>query len=406
MRLEKLRMENFRGFTELEMDFSRAGNLAVLVGANGAGKSSVLECASIFLGRFLECANNQPVLTGMSDLNAKDVRRGAEQARAVAHFGGAVPFTDEVSRNVEPSPGSGTSLFDYVKSLREGPTTNVPAPLHYRAYRGVGASFEEFLGWFRVEEDAENRERLRKDPTYRSRSLSAMRRAMEDIMGALPRSSRFTNLRVEQLALETSTAFKVTEIVDYVLDKNDTTLSITQLSDGERSTLYLVADLALRLATASPGLEDPLQGQGIVLIDEIESHLHPAWQRAILPGLTRAFPNVQFIVSTHSPQVLSEVQRESVFILDDFKLIQAQPHTYGRDSNAILQELMGVPERPEEAGERLRRIAWMIDENDLAGARAELATLAEWLGEQDSEIVRLDTLIDIMAPSNGHEAHP
>jgi hypothetical protein len=405
MRLDRLRLENFRGFAELDVDFSRAGNLAVMVGANGAGKSSVLECIGIFLGRFVERAANLPELTGMTNLTAKDVRRGAEHARAIAYFGGTVPFTDEVCRNTEPSPGLGTSLFDYVTKLRESPTTNVPAPLHYRAYRGAGDLFEDFLRWFRVEEDAENRERLRRDPAYRSRSLSAMRRAMEGVMRGLPRAARFENLRAEQIALETSGAFKVTEEVDYMIDKDDTTLSITQLSNGERSTLYLVADLALHLAMASPGLEDPLQGRGIALIDEIESHLHPAWQRAILPGLTRAFPNVQFIVTTHSPQVLSEVQRESVLILDDFKLIEAKPHTYGRDSNAILQELMGVPERPEEAGERIRRIAWLIDENDLAGARRELTGLALWLGEQDAEIVRLDTLIGILSPSNGHEAH-
>ena len=226
-------------------------------------------------------------------------------------------------------------------------------------------------------------------------------------MTSLPGAGTIANLRVEREFIGTDADFdKISYRVSYLIDKGDSTFDIEQLSAGERATLLLVADLTMRLVTANPGLADPLQGSGIVLIDEIESHLHPAWQRAILPGLQRTFPGVQFIVSTHSPQVLGKVPRESVFILDNFKLIEAKPHTYGRDSNALLEDVMGVGERPEEAAERIRQIAWLIDKEDLDGARRELAKLAEWLGERDSEIVRLSTLIDIMAPSNGHEAHP
>ena len=101
-----------------------------------------------------------------------------------------------------------------------------------------------------------------------------------------------------------------------------------------------MTDLARRLAIANPWLgENALEGEGIILIDEIDLHLHPQWQRRVLPALTQTFPNCQFIVTTHSPQVLSEVPGESVFILENGKLLDYSPHTRGRDSNSILSEI-------------------------------------------------------------------
>ena len=85
-------------------------------------------------------------------------------------------------------------------------------------------------------------------------------------------------------------------------------LSLNQLSGGYRIVLALAADLARRMAQGNPHMDDPLQSKAIVLIDEIELHLHPAWQQRILSDLMRTFPNAQFIVSTHSPQVLTTVE--------------------------------------------------------------------------------------------------
>ncbi|WP_239423987.1 AAA family ATPase [Snodgrassella communis] len=93
---------------------------------------------------------------------------------------------------------------------------------------------------------------------------------------------------------------------------DDKKLNINQLSDGQRIFLGIVADLTYRLIILNPKLESPLNGQGIVLIDEIEAHLHPQWQQEILVNLTKTFPNIQFIVTTHSPQVLSTVYKQQI----------------------------------------------------------------------------------------------
>ncbi len=129
-------------------------------------------------------------------------------------------------------------------------------------------------------------------------------------------------------------------------------LVIDQLSDGEKCLLAMTGDLARRLALANPAMKDPLHARGIVLIDEIDLHLHPTWQRQVIPALTSTFPHCQFVASTHSPQVIGSVPKESVKLLEDGQLVEKLPHTLGRDANAILSEIMDVPPHPLEPQRR------------------------------------------------------
>ena len=101
---------------------------------------------------------------------------------------------------------------------------------------------------------------------------------------------------------------RIRKVRDYIFDPFENALIITkdgldidvnQLSAGEKSVILLIADLAMRLTIANPSLENPLEGEGIVLIDEIDLHLHPQWQRNILPALLATFSKCQFIVTTH-----------------------------------------------------------------------------------------------------------
>ena len=155
--------------------------------------------------------------------------------------------------------------------------------------------------------------------------------------------------------------------------------------------LLLVADLAMRLVVANPAAVDPLAGKGIVLIDELELHLHPGWQRIVLPGLEKTFPECQIIATTHSPQVLSTVPAASVILLSDFRRIET-PQTYGRDTNSILRDAMHTAPRPEETAAKLDAVAKLIDAEKYEDAKAGLDALSAMLGEEDAEIVRLRTL--------------
>lgn len=180
------------------------------------------------------------------------------------------------------------------------------------------ANFKVFFEWFREREDLEN-ERL-------------VRRAL-----ALIRLVGLENLTDDEKIKEIEFNFdKQIEVVRVALkklfpgfsnfkirrdplrmevEKNGKTVTINQLSDGEKCLIALVGDLARRMAIANSTIENPLEGHGIVLIDEIDLHLHPKWQRTVVSKLTEVFPNCQFLISTHSPQVINQVQPENLFIL-------------------------------------------------------------------------------------------
>ena len=124
------------------------------------------------------------------------------------------------------------------------------------------------------------------------------------------------------------------------LRKGDKQLKLNQLSDGEKCYIALVCDLTRRLTLANPSLSDPLQGEGIVLIDEIDLHLHPQWQLSVITKLTSTFPNCQFIFTTHSPIVASDTKGK-VFGLEDGNIIPLR--TFGRNADTILAEIFRVP---------------------------------------------------------------
>ena len=137
-------------------------------------------------------------------------------------------------------------------------------------------------------------------------------------------------------------------------------------------------------------------GQGVVLIDEIELHLHPKWQRNIVKQLESTFPGCQFLLTTHSPIVLSQVPKDSVRILEDFEVIKNSSPVEGREANSILDEIMGVPVYPEETQRILDKVDKLVHSREYAQAKDTLNKLAEKLGEHDTAIVEHLTTIDFL----------
>lgn len=185
---------------------------------------------------------------------------------------------------------------------------------------------------------------------------------------------------------------------DALIDRLPTTLLVSQLSDGERGTLAMVLDLTRRLAQANPHLSDPAaEAEAVVLIDEIDLHLHPRWQREVIHNLTAAFPKCQFIATTHSPQVISEVPHDRVQIMTP-EGVYSPDHSYGIDSSRVLEEIMDVTSRPRAIEEKLKEIANLSRPETVDQAREALGELAEKLelGENDPEVTRLRTLLDFM----------
>jgi len=447
MHIDELIIQNFRCIKKINFKFS-PDNIAVIIGINGAGKSSVLDSIAILLIELetqiikielVELFESDAVKQKINKiLTLDDINYESKQANV-----SLIVSTDSheviswnatrsiVSQGIEGNYYQINRYIEYLRQkLESNPEFNLPLLVYYRtrrmsldtqsinsedldstisqckinqlnAYRGAFNpeinTFQDFLIWFRVEEDYENEIRLRQNNNYRNPNLEVIRNAIEKFLEGFP-NSNISNLRVVRTTSHRNLNFTRSPIPpSLTITKNNQDFKLEQLSDGEKMLLMLVSDLARRLAIANPGLGvDALQGKGIVLIDEIDLHLHPQWQRMVIPSLTRTFPNCQFIVTTHSPQVLSKVKKENVFILEDYNLVEVTPHTYGRDSNSILYELMDVKARPGDVQKKIDDCFALIDEEKIEEAKVKLQELADLLGENDAEIVRARTLISFL----------
>jgi predicted ATP-binding protein involved in virulence len=169
------------------------------------------------------------------------------------------------------------------------------------------------------------------------------------------------------------------------------------LSDGQRIMLTLIGDLAKRAIMLNPhlGRDVLLQTPGIVMIDELDLHLHPKWQRRIIRDLKRTFPQVQFVVTTHSPQLIGEALPHEIRVLDHGS-VSIPPRSFGIDSSRVLEEVMHVSRRNIETGELMSRLAELIDKEDLDGARSALKLVEEKLGQGDPEVTGANTLIHLL----------
>lgn len=176
------------------------------------------------------------------------------------------------------------------------------------------------------------------------------------------------------------------------------------LSAGQRMMLAMVADIAIKAVTLNayllgpghPGSRDPMhllrESPGVVLIDELDVHLHPIWQRRVATDLKRCFPAIQFVCTSHSPQVIGEVSREEVRLLRT-ESVERPSVALGADTNWLLENEMGARARNEQATALIRQVEDALDEPDLPQARERLATLRAMLGGDDGDIVRLESTI-------------
>lgn len=183
-----------------------------------------------------------------------------------------------------------------------------------------------------------------------------------------------------------------------LIDQDGGTLDIRQLSDGERSVLALILDIARRLILANPNLKDPLkEGAAIILIDEIDLHLHPQWQRKIAGDLTRTFPNCQFIATTHSPQVIGETQPDQLILLkeaDGRVIPQQSGQAYGLDTNYVLEQIMETPSRSPPVSAAIDAVEEALEGADLDLAREKLSELRKLQHGDDPNSVGLEAAIN------------
>ncbi len=434
MRIKNLQLENFRGFEKLDIEFPTDSNVAVFIGENGSGKSSLLDAIKANLGIFIEKFKYE--------LTDDDVNIRIKKANEIySHF-----FENDLKNKIQIEQNSLFNLTadcvqpEYLFSWstekklgREGAILNIgnntPMDDYEKVIRdikyiwknnfifnyfelrkdidNINVSFQKFSLWFEKEAHLENQIRLEKDINFRDPILTIFRETIQTYFSYLDKDTVFSNLNVktERIVLNKNYInLESNHIESYLkIDKNGETFKLSQLSSGEKSILLLVFELVQDMIVLNRSDVNRHFQPGIVLIDEIELHLHPKWQRNIVPALTKTFPNIQFIITTHSPQVLSYVPNGSAFSIENGN---AHPvHTYGRDNEWILETIMNDIARPKEIREKLDQLFDYIKANHLDEAKQLRKEIASIIGEDEGELLKADILIQRKNRAVTNEAH-
>ena len=402
MRLERAEIENYRAIEKLDLPLNPG--LTVLHGDNAHGKTSVLNAIATGLGsipkllpdvssagfRKTDGRGLRPLRVSLTAIGGvawdRRVRgpRGGAARRDLKEAMDAIVHADREGTGPVDLPivafyDTDRAVFDQPQR-RRGFKTEFPRYAALEGALSARTDFRDFFKWFYAKENEELRsQKERRDFGHRLKDLNAVRRAIEAMVPEVSnprielRPLRFAvSVELEDGEPEEHSTDQLSLMPDEApylrKDGKPKGLSIDQLSGGYRIMLALAADLARRMAQGNPHLDDPLQSEAVVLIDEIELHLHPSWQQRILADLARTFPNAQFIVSTHSPQVLTTVKPEHIVELRrEGRGIVAEPAsapTYGAAAGDVLATVMGVNERPggNEFAKNLKRYADLVAE--------------------------------------------
>lgn len=188
------------------------------------------------------------------------------------------------------------------------------------------------------------------------------------------------------------------DYVDLKMYKGRSAISVLHLSQGEKSLMALVGDIARRLIMLNPSRDNPLDGHGVVMIDEIDLHLHPEWQQKVIGRLQKTFPSVQFVLTTHSPQVLSTVRSENIRVVHRDNNVAVMPYakSYGEESQNVMQAIMGVdPQPPVPERDKLKELTELVDGGNYDSTRAQqlLKYLSERLSENHPQLLRINRSI-------------
>jgi len=436
MILNSLHLKNYRCFKSLEVDFNQTSGLFVVVGGNGAGKTTLLSAVCAALAPILTRLPlaKRPASTGIapSDIHLESADHAAPFAFLAAK--GCINAADSVSwdriryrdttratKQQAPSLRNDTKFLHQqidaiINAHNQRHPYTVPVFAFYSTNRAVDVpqyrlkppaipttfrrlmalenalerktDFRRAVGWFDLLEQREFRESRdgvqTPEATY---CLSAVRRAIESMIPgiALPRIDGTTG----RFAVNT-------------VDPSGTTIRmhLDQLSDGYQVMLGVVMDFALRLALANPPQsphDDVLQTRAILMIDEVDLHLHPLWQQRVIPDLQRTFPNTQLILTTHSPQVATTVPSDNLRVLKDGKLYEVPAGTEGAEAERLLVDVFGAPTRSPHVPETSMLMDYMafVDGNqaDSPEALKLRRELDAWSQGNEPLLKRLDVRI-------------
>ncbi len=400
MRIQNIHIQNFRGIRDLHItDVDPQMN--IIVGINGAGKTSFLDALSILLSWMIArmksasakgtspkdsdvsldsktpCSLSITIENGVSWSIHKSKAFSSRNTSYKTDLGQMTAFAERVVQGVDSGGNVPVIMYYPVERAIASAPVNLhrSEPVIWDVYKDAlsgNANFRSLFEWYRRQEDIEN-EMIRDDARYRDRSLDSVRRAIGSFF------PDFSELRVRRRPRQAMVVKKGNKVIEF-----------SQLSQGEKCYLSLVCDIARRLAIANPGLNNPLEGEGIVLVDEIDLHLHPKWQSETVPKLMEVFPNCQFFLSTHSAIVLSDIKKSQIIPIKEGDKVDISFDPYGKLSSQIMTNYFDTPRQ------RSRSVANDIDNAFIAlrtGDAKEFNKLFNKLlliiGASDTDMVNL-----------------
>ena len=406
MIIKHLVIENFRAIEHLELDCSNCVN--VFIGDNGAGKSTVLDAINI-LYSWLVARLNATKGKGKS-INKEDIRVGAQYcflSVLVEHQGIHASWSLFKSKQASHSESQKQTdlvqLNRFVEQMQSSFGKDKPLLSYYGVNRNVtpvrydkslsekkkssasdnqtnyaSTNWKAFFNWFYESENEENRMKVWVDSKYHNETLDVVRECLADVFPG------YSNLKIED---------KPTRLV---IRKNNIKINFDMLSDGEKCYITLVLDIARRLAIYSTDGETPLMGKQIVLIDEVDLHLHPSWQLHVIDNLERKFPNCQFFITSHSSLVLSGLKESGqLIVLRDGRRLQVSDIPYGDNGDYILKRFFNLNEvRNPEVQAVIDEVSSELSKKDtnIESVDAKLAWLTEH-NVQFDESVRMRLLL-------------
>lgn len=412
MKIDRLKVENFRVFDEAELQLS--GKSTIIFGINGTGKTSILKSVNLLYANIINQIVNRKELKQNFNLSLDDIKYGKTKVciaadfmldnEKISYFRSMTRKTGKRSQNIGNLKLIASSFQE--KYINDEQQENIPIFVNYGTNRlvldiplrirtkhefDIYAAFDKaienridfrtFFEWFRGQEDYENECKIEnKDFEYKDHSLEAVKRAM------LVMLEQCTNLKVVRRPR-----------LEMKIEKNGISLSVAQLSDGEKCTMALFGDLARRLTIANPKLDNPLLGEGVVLIDEVELHMHPSWQRNVLRNLRETFPNIQFIITTHSPIVLSEVDDEfNIYFMknrDHKSEVTEFRRLDGFDANYILEEFMETKSINSRTEQLINEIYQLIHRKFFDEAEDKVKDLEKLTDALNKDVIQANLLI-------------
>lgn len=424
MKLKSINLTNFRSYESLTIAFDK--NLNVIVAENGVGKTTILDAIAIGFGAMI---SRMPNVKGIG-FEEKDLRFFTvnQQIKKAPYMRLELASYENISwdrtqardKSVQtkshiPAGKQLKELDHYVDSVVDSINNGnndiqLPLIMYYGTSRAVlrspmrkrnfkkafsrfdalsgslnaNADFSRLFQWFDAMEDMERRTiKEKRDFDFVLPELQAVRNAITAMLPA------FSNPRIETRPLRF--------MIDKNIDGQQIAYKIDQLSDGYKTVLAMVMDISARMAEANPYTPNPLHSEAIIMIDEVDLHLHPRWQQHILIDLQRTFPNAQFIVTTHSPQILTTVEAQyiqAIVLKDEKPEVKWFDFSYGTKSHEMLNTILGVNERPQhlEIVQKLNRYLKMIDENkyDTDEAKVLRTELDHWGSGKEKELLKAD----------------